>query len=198
MGTKETIYMGVVVGLAVLSLSFAVQYDASGYAIVSIFFSLFSAITIFYMWYKNEQALRLSENLFYWKYGIKPEKMKILTGYIYTYDHLVYGIPKNAIRMKFWWQNTIYKGIVDLENEKLHIKEPLYIPVYDDIPIPVWKEVTKVYTTGIPKEIQFLDAHETLHSVEYFTDDGIRTQLSWKKVRGVELVWNQKEKKWRP
>jgi hypothetical protein len=140
----------------------------------------------------------LSKKLFYSTFGIKPDTLKILSGYIYPYDHVVLGIPKHSVRMKFWWRGMIYKGILDLENEVLRIKEPLLIPVFDDILIPGWKEITKVYANGTLKEIEFYDDAENLQRAEYLDKDGIRKNRSWKKFKGVELHWNSRNEAWVP
>jgi hypothetical protein len=198
MGIKITISMVIVVMVSVMSILITLNYGVSLYSGFTVFTALFTAIFTFFNWYKLEKVCKLSENLFYSKFGIKPDKIKLLSGYIYKFDHLKHGIPTNSVRMKFWSHGTIHKGIVDLENEALHMKKPVLIPVYDDTPIPVWKAVTRLYSNGKSKEIEYYDATENLQSVEYLDKDGTLKNRSWRKYKGVELNWNSKKEIWEP
>lgn len=187
-----------VVMISVMSILFALNYGWSSYSVFTAFTALSTAILTFFNWHKQEKVYALSENLFFSKFGMKPDKIKHLSGFIYKFDHVTEGIPTNSVRMKFWLHGTIYKGIVDLDNELLHIKEPVFIPVHDETLIPLWKEVTKLHSNGKPKVIEYHDTSENLQCVEYLDDAGAHKNRSWRKYKGMELAWNSRKGIWEP
>ena len=159
--------------------------------------TLLSAAMTFQEWIRFERGRKLGEYLFLSKFGIAPDKVKVLS-YTYKYDRLTHGISIKSVRIKFWAQEKIYKGLVDMENEALYIKEPVLLPVYTDNCIPVWEEVITVHRNGTPSTVEFRDAKEELHGVDYLDDEGILKQFSWKRYKGTEVYWNPVKKVWEP
>ena len=205
MDLKYTIFMVALVGssvvLAILNLlyaylhSFAKLLYPNVFVMVGIFF--FAVMTVL-EWAKREKGLKLGEKLFLSKFGVKPDKTKILLAFTYKYDHLHYNISTKSLQIKFWSQGQVYKGIVDIENERLLIKEPVLLTVHTGDVIPVWKDVTKVHRNGKPKAVVFRDDAEQLRGIDYLDEEGILKRGSLRRYKSIEVYWFPEKEVWEP
>jgi hypothetical protein len=158
-------------------------------------FSLLAIITNCYSWNKAEKCTTLAEDLFQSEFGMKPDKMKIVSR-IHKYDQLEYGISTNSAWIEFLSRGTVYRGIVDMENEILHIEEPVLLPVCSDEVLPAWKVVTGVYRKGSPKTVELHGTNQQLYGVYYLDEEGAFKRRSWRKYKGTEEYWNPENQRW--
>jgi hypothetical protein len=130
---------------------------------------------------------KLGEDLFLSKFGVELDEVKVLSTFIHKHNHLKKGISKNSVWIKFWSQKKVYKGIVDIENEMLYIKEPIPLTMHTGELIPVWKDVTAVHRNGLPKKEVFHDADERPRGVVYLDKEGCLKRGSWRRYKGIEV-----------
>ena len=181
MDIKNTIcifgYIGLFMVLAISNLLYAYTYLRSDTWLL--YSAVFIAAGIFFCsamivreWLKLEKGLKISEDLFLSQFGVKPDEVKALSAFTYKYDRLTHGISAHSVRMKFRSQGEVYKAIVDIENKKLYIKEPVSLPVHTGDVITVWKDVTKIHSNGMPKTVVFYDADERPHGENHLDEEG--------------------------
>jgi len=174
--------------------SYTMLLYANIFIAVGIFFS--GSMTVM-EWKKSERGRKLGEDLFLSKFGVKPDKVKVLSTFTYKYDHLK-GISKNSVRIKFWSQEKVYKGVVDIENKRLYIKEPVLLLMFTGDVIPVWKDVTAVHRNGMPKRVVFNDADERPRGMDYLDEEGTLKKGSWRRYKGREVYWFPEKQVWEP
>lgn len=141
---------------------------------------------------------RLAEELFLHHFGKKADKTEIILRHTYRVGPLKRLLSDKTEWAKFWSQNKVYKGTVDVENQVLYIEEPEFVPVYADESVPLWKEVTRVYSNGMPKKVEFYDDTEFPHREEYLDKSGALKSGSWRRLKGSMEYWNPKKQIWEP
>jgi hypothetical protein len=196
MDKKHTIVTVMAIAFSMMVAVLAIlTYEPSYLSVIIITFSLLAVVTDYYSWTKNKKCTTLGENLFQSKFGITPDKIRILSR-IHKYDQLEYGISTNSAWIEFLSQERVYRGIVDMENETLHIEEPILVPVYSDEVLPAWKVVTEVYRNGSPKTVELRGTNRQLYGVYYLDEEGALKRRSWRKYKGVEEYWNPETQRW--
>ncbi|MGD2249602.1 MAG: hypothetical protein PVF58_14440 [Candidatus Methanofastidiosia archaeon] len=158
----------------------------------------FCAVLEVWEWRKHEKGQKLGETLFLNKVGAIPDKIKVLSLFTYKYDQVTQGISSHSVRIKFWSQNKVYKGIVDIKKEKLYINEPMMLPVYTGDPVLVWKEVISVYKHTVPKKVEYYDADENLCGIDYLDKEGNLKKGSLRRYKGREVYWFPQKGAWEP
>ena len=200
MERKHTLYTIVIpIILFVVTAFVSVLSHRSSY----IFFGVLAAGIVSYLLEQKsrkelESSRTLGETLFSAQCGIKADKTELIYRSVSEYDRLQYGVSGKGVQVKFWSQGKVYKGIIDTENQTLHMKEPVLFPVYAGDPIPLWKETVNIYGNGMPKKVEFYDSTEFLHRVDYLDEKGVLTKGSWRRLKDIEAYWNPKKEVWEP
>ena len=147
---------------------------------------------------KLEKVKKLAEKLFLLNIGKRADRVELILRPTPTYDRLNQGFSDKTTQVKFWLEDEISKGIVDIKYEVLYMKEPVILPVYAGELIPVWKEVTKMHKNGMPKKVEFYDSTELPHRMDYLDEKGDLKKGSWRRAEGIVEYWNPKAQVWEP
>lgn len=148
--------------------------------------------------YELSRQKKLIEQLFKMNTGKNSDKIELIHRKPTEYDlhhYLIYG---DALPVKIWSRNEVYKGLFDTQNKILHIREEVMVPLYSEDMSALWKEVTKTHVNGSIKEVEFRDAHEVLHGVDFFDEKGSKTEKSWRRHLDQVEHWNSTKKTWEP
>lgn len=207
MDIKNTIcifgYIGIFMVLAISNLLYAYRYLYSDTWLL--YSGVFVAAGMFFCsamivreWIKLEKGRKIGEDLFLSQFGVRPDEVKVLSAFTYKYDRLTHGISTHSVRIKFQSQGKVYKAIVDIENKKLYIKEPVFLPVHTADVIPVWKDVTRIHRNGMAKTVVFYDADERPRGENHLDEEGNLRKGSWRRYKGTEVYWFPKKQVWEP
>lgn len=128
--------------------------------------------------------------------GMEVDNIEFISRIPSEFDLRNHGISGDAVQVKIWSQRKAYKGLFDTDTNILHLKEQILFPLYSENVTALWKEVTKMYGDGTPKQVEFRDSFEVLHGVDYLDRDGFRTKRSWRRRLNVVERWNPKRKSW--
>lgn len=141
---------------------------------------------------------QLAERLFLHNFGKEADKTEIILRRTYTVGPLKQLLSDKIEWVKFWSENKVYKGTLDVKNQALYMDEPVLTPVYADKSEPLWKEISKTYGNGTPKKVEFYDGTEFPHGEEYLDDEGALKSGSWRRYKGNMEYWNPKKHVWEP
>lgn len=122
---------------------------------ISVLYILFVFIAILYRlhWWNTIDAFRtVGEQQFSTKFGVNPDNVEYMKESPPWHQLQKLGIYGPVYQFRFFVKGKEYRGIVSKNEKILYMKDPLYLPVYNNNPIPVWKEVKKVYRSGNPKK----------------------------------------------
>lgn len=94
---------------------------------IKVFYSAFLGIaviglSVLILVYNYMKQIKLIKKLFFINFGVKAEKVKIISENPSTYDLLQYGITSKAIQVKIWSEKKVFKGFFETENKKLHLR----------------------------------------------------------------------------
>jgi hypothetical protein len=148
--------------------------------------------------YELSRQKKLIKQSFKMNTGKEPDKIELIQREPTAYDLHSYQIYDDALPVKIWSKNEVYKGLFDTQNKILHIREEIMVPLYSEDVSVLWKEVTKTYDNGSIKEVEFRDFHEVLHGVDFFDEEGSRTEKSWRRHLNQVEHWNSTKKIWGP
>ena len=141
----------------------------------------------------------MGKTLFLREFGVNPDKVEPLPLLpVSKYCRLKEGISKKSFHIKFLSQGKIHKGVIDTEDQVLHMKEPVLLPVYDDNVVSAWKYVVKMHRNGKPKKTVYYDENEKLCGEEYSDETGVLKRGSWRRSKGIEVYWNPRKQVWEP
>jgi len=197
--------IGVLLGLIALFISLLNWGSPSPYfewvVILFVCYLVTGAVNV-YMNYAEVKEIdkhtKLAEDLFIRNFGKKADKVEPILRKTCRYGPLAQILSDKTLRVKFWSENTVSKGTVDVKSEVLYLEEPELMPVYADESIPLWKEVSKIYSGGMPKKVEFYDENELVHGQEYLDKNGALKEGSWRRYKGTEEYWDPKKQKWKP
>jgi hypothetical protein len=207
MDKKYTLKLSIYVAVFVVSgiSSFLNIYIKQDSNIWLLYTNAFIMIGVFFFavleglaWKKIKKGWELGETLFLNEVGAIPDKIEVLSAFTYKYDQITKGISSHSVRIKFWSQERVYKGIIDIKKEKLYIKEPMMLPVYTGDPVLVWKEVISVYKNILPKKVEYYDADENLCGIDHFDKEGNLKKGSLRRYKGREVYWFPQKGAWEP
>lgn len=199
MEKKHPMYMIIPVFIFIATVLLSISYHEFSYFLVPVLIIGFLNV---FMDQRSQKELenyqKLGERLFLQNFGMEADKTELIQRPVSTYDRLQHGIFGKGVQMKFRSQGKVYKGIVDSETETLHMKEPLFLPVYTDGSISIWKETPQKYGSGMPKKVEYYDCDELLQRIEYLDENGQLKKGSWRRYEGREEYWNPKKEEWEP
>jgi hypothetical protein len=162
--------------------------------------SLIAGAVNFYINWKAkkniEEGKKKAENLFYVTTGKKADRSETIIRPTPRYDCLNQGITGETFQVKFWAEHKAYKGIMDMTNSALYMREPELLPVYKGESTTVWKEVATMHKNGMPKKVVFYDNKELPHRTDYLDEKGTLKKGSWRRREGIEEYWNPKTHVW--
>lgn len=145
-----------------------------------------------------EKHTLLAEDLFFRNFGKRADKTEIILRHTFPSDSLKEVVSDKTEWVKFWSDNQVLKGRVDVINQVLYIEEPELTPVYTEGSVPLWKEVTSLYSNGMPRKVEFYDDTEFPHREEYFDKNGALKKGSWRRCKGSMEYWDPKKEAWEP
>lgn len=128
--------------------------------------------------------------------GMEADTIEFISRVPSDYDLRNHGISGDAVQVKIWSQKKVHKGLFDTDANILHLRKQILFPLYSDDVTALWKEVTKTYKDGKPKQVEFRDSFEVLHGVDHLDQDGFRTKRSWRRHFNVVERWNPKRNTW--
>lgn len=175
-------------------LVFSFYYDPSYAVTFGTFVASLSALVPYY----ERSRLKKVINLLLTNTGMSVDSIEVIPRTPTVYDLHTHSIFGNAVPVKIWSQKKAYKGLFDTDNNIMHWRERILFPLYSDDVKPLWKEVTRTYEDGTPKQVEFRDSFEVLHGVDYLDQEGVRTERSWRRHFNVVERWNPKRKAWEP
>jgi hypothetical protein len=170
-------------------------FYANAFVMVGAFF--FAVLGVL-EWRKCKKSWELGETLFLNKCGAIPDKIKILSVFTYKYDQITQGISSHSVRIKFWSQGKVYKGIIDIKKENLYIKEPMLLPMHTGDSVSVWKDITAVHQNTMPKRVEYRDADENLSGLDYLDEEGNLKKGSLRRYNSKEVYWFPEKEVWEP
>lgn len=66
-----------------------------------------------------------------------------------------------------WLNGKALKGIVDIDNEILYMKPLVWMPVYTEDLMAVWRNTPEMHRNGMPKKVEFRDSSEIPQRIDY-------------------------------
>ncbi|MGD2247641.1 MAG: hypothetical protein PVF58_04485 [Candidatus Methanofastidiosia archaeon] len=194
---KKLMYVNIVTGV----ITFLMFIITSSHIYWIFLVGFVTSINIFsnYIQQKRMKSyLKIGKEQFLLSFGVEPDKVKIITRPLSTYDKKTMGISGKAAQIKFWSNEKIYKAIIDFEYRFLHMKGPVFYPVYNGEDILLWKETPVAHKNGTPKKVEFYDGTELLHRVDYRDSKGNLVKDSWRRHHGTVEFWDPKKQIWVP
>ena len=185
----------VIILAAIRLLLYGFSYS---FALLAIAYSVLLVI-ICYERRTFKENRKLGETLFLREFGVEADKVEPLPLLpVSKYYHIKEGISKKSFYIKFWSQKKVLKGVIDRENQTLHMREPVLLPVYDDNVVSAWEYVVKMHRNGKPKKTLYYDENEQLCGEEYSDENGVLKRGSWRRLKGIEVYWNPRKQVWEP
>ncbi|MBU7042390.1 MAG: hypothetical protein HXS47_02270 [Theionarchaea archaeon] len=196
---KQMVYFSIfifIVSSIISVISFLRFGDAWDIVVLYILFVFIAILYRLHQWNTIDTFRTVGEQQFSTKFGVTPDNVEYMKESPPRHQLEKLGICGPVYQFRFFVKGKEYRGIVSKEEKILYIKDPIYLPVYDNDPIPVWKEVTKVYRSGIPKKIEYYDDMRALVRVDFFYEHGERKNNSWRRHRGILERWDAKTRQW--
>jgi hypothetical protein len=196
---RKQLIIFVSISLSVFFLVVAVDvfYHDLSISHLPVYMSYLIGIPLHYsILHKQEKYQKLADEILLAYFGKKADKIEVSSKPITNHDRIEYGIIGDTFRVKFWLEGKVHKGIIDKKSKILYLKEFELMPVCVGEDVPVWKEVTKMYRSGMPQKIEFYDDYDLLHRVDYLDEKGTLGRGSWRRREGIEEYWNPETQVW--
>jgi len=172
--------------------------DASIVIYIIVFFNIGAFFFALHRWENTNEICELGRNLFFSRFGVQPDNVEYLSKKPPEYDRLAFGLYGSVFQLKFFLKGKELRGIINREDQGLYMRDPVYMPVYTTELIPVWKEITQMYGTGIPRKIEYYDDTWALIGVDFLYGNGMLMKKSWKRHEGILKRWNMENREWIP
>ncbi|MBU7031780.1 MAG: hypothetical protein HXS53_04555 [Theionarchaea archaeon] len=184
--------------LAISNLLILDWADASLVMYFIAFFYVGAFLFALYRWENINKICELGRSLFFSRFGVQPDNVEYLFKRPLKFCRMTFGLLGPTCELRFFLKGKELRGVLNREEETLHMNDPIHMPVYTSESIPVWKEITKMYDSGIPKKIEYYDDMRALIGVDFLDANGTLMKKSWRREEGVLKRWDMETEEWVP